>query len=453
MHWTVGLLLGLIAGALVAALIRRRNVRRLAQTLRRLGDSGERGVDGSDGRPFHPAIESSIQALARRMGRLQSRLDALQERSDLLVAVLRTMMEGVVVLDQRQRVLFANDAARRLLELPPQRTTGTLLLELVRSPAIEQAIARVLEEQRPVSDVEFEMPRSKKRLLLQLAPLTGNPPQGMLLVFHDVTELRRLERIRREFVSNVSHELKTPLTSIEAYAETLLEGALEDSAHNRRFVERIASEAERLHALIRDLLELHRIESRPSETIEHEPVDLAQAVRDCVARHMAVAERKRIHLQAHAEPTATQPEADARAAASEDRPAYVLANPSELRTLLDNLVDNALKYTPPGGRVAIHLAGSRSHIEIRVQDTGCGIPEEHLPRIFERFYRVDRARSFDEGSTGLGLAIVKHIVQSCGGSIDVRSTVGEGTTFTVRLPRADQGAGEVPSDCDAAERA
>jgi two-component system phosphate regulon sensor histidine kinase PhoR len=247
--------------------------------------------------------------------------------------------------------------------------------------------------------------------------LPGEPTRGVVLVFDDITELRRLENLRREFVANVSHELKTPLASIKAYTETLRLGAINDPEHNGKFVEQIEKQSDRLHQLIIDLLQLTRIESE-QEVFDITNASIAEAVESCIAAHQQAAEAKGIVVEVDAGATAT----------------HVRADEEGLRTILDNLVDNAIKYTPQGGRVCIRWKRDEGGVLIQVQDTGIGIPEKHQARIFERFYRVDKARSRQLGGTGLGLSIVKHLAQAFDGTVGLQSKVGRGSTFSVRLP-------------------
>ncbi|MEX0702773.1 MAG: ATP-binding protein [Planctomycetales bacterium] len=359
--------------------------------------------------------------VAGRVRELQRKGEQLEANSERLATVLGAMVEGVVAVDDRERILFANQAARRLLEFTGPDVVGRPIWEAIRSPTIQKVVRRALAGDAGADDaaVEFELPRSQSTVSMIATRLPGAPCPGVVLVLHDVTELRRLENLRREFVSNVSHELKTPLTSIQAYTETLLEGAVDDPAHNRLFLGRIAEQADRLNALIQDVLRLARIESG-RDVFEVQPVDVSAVVEACLESHAAVAESKRVEL--FAEP----PLAALRALADEEG----------LRTILDNLVDNAINYTPAGGRVTVRWHGENSTARIEVEDTGVGISPEHQARIFERFYRVDRARSREVGGTGLGLSIVKHLSQVFGGSIDVFSRPGKGSRFTVQLPRA-----------------
>jgi two-component system phosphate regulon sensor histidine kinase PhoR len=241
-----------------------------------------------------------------------------------------------------------------------------------------------------------------------------------VLVFHDVTELRRLERMRQDFVANASHELKTPLASIKAYTETLLDWALHDETVNVRFLERIDEQVERLNQLVMDLLSLARLESG-QELFDHGPLCLVPMLESCVEAHRGRAKTKNLSLTFEA--------------GDIEEGTLVLADEEAVRQIVDNLIDNAIKYTPEQGSVGILCSASRDAVRIEVADTGIGIPRDDLPRIFERFYRVDKARSRELGGTGLGLSIVKHLIQSIGGQIEVTSRVGSGSKFTVYLPR------------------
>ncbi|MBM3970747.1 MAG: HAMP domain-containing protein [Planctomycetes bacterium] len=362
------------------------------------------------------AFNRMSRELASRVDQLQVKTRQSSEQSELLETVLGSMIEGVVVIDAQQRILYANVAAGPLLDLPATQAVGRSLFEAARHPRVQKVIEQALLGEQP-ERIEYAVPRTNAIVALIALPLPGQPTPGAVLVLHDVSELRRLENLRSEFVSNVSHELKTPLTTIQAYTETLLDGAIDDAAHNRQFLQRIDEQAERLHRLILDLLSLARIEAA-EEAFELQPVSIDEAVRLCVAEHQAVADSKGISL-------VSQPAADK---------VVVWGDEEGLRTVLNNLVDNAIKYTPAAGRVSIrwHVDGRRAVIE--VEDTGIGIPKQHQLRIFERFYRVDKARSRELGGTGLGLSIVKHWVQVFAGSVEVASETGRGSTFTIRLP-------------------
>ncbi len=360
----------------------------------------------------------SRPALETRIGRLER--DGLQLR-----VVLGGMVEGVLAVDPRRRLLFANASADALFGLD-SRSVGRFLPELIRSPQIQEAIEAALSgpgvytgEVTLTGREPYPKPHARM-LAVHGARLPGPPPAGAVLVFHDVSELRRLERMRQDFVANVSHELKTPLASIKAYTETLLDWALHDDEVNARFLHRIEEQAERLERLILDLLDLARLDAGMG-ALEPAPIAVGPAVRRCVESVRGRAEAKGQAL--------------ALDLGSLDDATTVVADEEAIRQILDNLLDNAVKYTPEGGWVRVACSVSSEQISIEVADSGIGIPRADLPRIFERFYRVDKARSRELGGTGLGLAIVKHLVQAIGGTITVSSRLGEGTQFTIHMLR------------------
>jgi two-component system, OmpR family, phosphate regulon sensor histidine kinase PhoR len=338
---------------------------------------------------------------------------------DLFEAVLGSMIDGVAVVDASLTLLYVNRAARALLDLGDRPVTGRLITEVSRSAPLQDVIQTTLRA-RSHQRTELQLIRQRLTVAISAAPLELDSAPGVLIVLHDVTDLRRLERMRSEFVSNVSHELKTPLTSIQAYADTLISGGLEDADHNRSFVERILEQAERLQTLIQDLLRLARIES-DEVNLEIAPVNVTEVIDDCLRLRRDLAAAKGLKLTVAPPPQSL----------------WIAAEAEGLRTIISNLVDNAINYTPSGGRVSVAWQSDESQVRIAVADTGVGIPKEHQSRVFERFYRVDRARSRAMGGTGLGLSIVKHLVQAFGGRIELESEQGKGSRFTVWLPRAD----------------
>lgn len=403
--------------------------RRLVKPLERLTQAAQAIASGEVGQEvvvrnrdeigsLAVAFNTMSRELAQRLEQLQANRRERDENSDLMETVLGSMIEGVVVIDSRQRILYANAAAGPLLDLPKAQATGRSLFEAARHPRVQKVVEAVLSGRTP-DRVEYEVPRTNAIVALLGSPLPGDPPPGAVLVLHDVTELRRLENLRREFVSNVSHELKTPLTTIQAYTETLLDGAIADPNNNRKFLERIDEQAERLHKLILDLLSLARIEAA-EDAYELLPVPVANTVQVCLDEYLPVAASKGVELQVHPPPESL----------------VAWADEEGLLTVLNNLVDNAIKYTPLGGRVSLRWRIDGRRVLIEVEDTGIGIPKQHQGRIFERFYRVDKARSRELGGTGLGLSIVKHWVQVFGGTVEVTSDLGRGSTFAVRLPAA-----------------
>jgi two-component system phosphate regulon sensor histidine kinase PhoR len=392
----------------------------------------ERGVAAlGDGRPTRP-IASSHLGLAGPLAqlfnvvapKLEARIALQEQDRQQLRAVLGGMSEGVIAIDSRRRLLFANASANQLFDLNGE-SVGRLIPELIRSTQVQGALEATLASPNPYQgEVTLATRESVLRVHSRILAVYGTPlpgpPPGAVLVFHDVTELRRLERMRQDFVANASHELKTPLASIKAYTETLLDWALKDETVNVRFLERIDEQAERLNQLILDLLSLARLESG-QEFFQHGPLSLTPVIVACLDSHRDRADAKGLKLSLELGELNGQSE--------------IKADEEAIRQILDNLIDNAIKYTQDGGTVRVSCQQSDDTIVIEVADSGIGIPREELPRVFERFYRVDKARSRELGGTGLGLSIVKHLVQSINGQITVASRLGAGSRFTVQLPR------------------
>ena len=356
------------------------------------------------------------QALSAMTDQLISRVRELESQRNQAGAILESMVEGVCALDGKGRVLWLNPSAQRLLGFGPLHASQPLLADLFRQPELEALISDVLQRRSPATCEVRAFTPSERLIRFQAAPCDGGEA-ALVLVAQDVTEMRRLEGLRREFVANVSHELKTPLTSIQGLVETLLGGALEDPAHNRRFVTMIEEDTKRLSRLIDDLLELSQIESK-AVPLQMRPVDLRALLDE-------LAERFRQPLQEH--------QVTLEIALAADTPT-VPADPERLRQVFLNLLDNAIKFNAPGGRVSVRAERRNEVLRVAVQDTGIGIPPADLPRLFERFYRVDKARPRQMGGTGLGLSIVKHLVDLHRGTVEVESQPGRGSTFTVCLP-------------------
>jgi two-component system phosphate regulon sensor histidine kinase PhoR len=440
---------GTAAAALLLAIVL---ARRLARPIQELTEGAERIAAGAYGHKVYAVGQDEIGTLARAFNAMSERLAEqfaqVEEDRQQLRAVLSGMVEGVVAIDGDQRILFANERAAQLLGFAVSSAVGRKLWEVVRQLAIQEVVSRALADSEPYhEELNWNGP-GYSSLVVHVTQLPGHPARGAVLVLHDTTELRRLERVRQEFVANVSHELKTPLSIIKANVETLLDGAVDDADHRGYFLELIDEQANRLHMLILDLLSLARIESS-AEAFEFHAVPLAPLVADCLDRHRARAEAKGQKLEAavkgiamaNGEPGLGTKEAAAgssatlpRAAAHTNGELVAWADEEALHQILDNLVDNAVKYTPEGGRIQVSWYAEEGQVCLEVADTGIGIPERDLPRIFERFYRVDKARSRELGGTGLGLSIVKHLVQAMQGTIRATSQPGQGTTFVVRLP-------------------
>ncbi|WP_298862554.1 ATP-binding protein [uncultured Gimesia sp.] len=350
---------------------------------------------------------------------MAERVRQLQASGDRLGTVLEGMVEGVIATNDHQHVLFANESAGRLLFFSPEEAQGKPLFESVRNHQLQKAVTEVLNTLEP-RRMEVELESTSDRILgVTTTPLPGDPCPGLVIVLFDMTELRRLESLRQEFVANVSHELKTPLSSIKAYTETLIRGAMDDPKISQTFLLRIEEQAERLHELIMDLISLASIESG-NQVFDIVSIELRPFVEACLVDQQKVAESKNIELLIE-----------------EKEPGIkIKADEEGLHQILGNLINNAIKYTPDQGMITIRWQCEDSHtVLLQVEDTGIGIEEKYQARLFERFFRVDKARSRELGGTGLGLSIVKHLVQSFNGSIGVTSKVGEGSTFSVRLPR------------------
>jgi two-component system phosphate regulon sensor histidine kinase PhoR len=397
---------------------------RVAQPLREVVDGAQRIAQGDYGHKVYVDRGDEVGTLARAFNHMSAQLSRqfvqLDEDRQQLRAVLGSMVEGVIAIDAGQRILFANDPAGQMLEFAARQAPGRKLWEVVRQRPLQDLVRRVLADpERPRETLECSGP-SNKTFAVHVTQLPGEPVRGAVLVFSDTTELRRLERLRQDFVANVSHELKTPLSVIAACVETLLDGGVEDTANRGKFLERIGEQAGRLHALILDLLSLARIEAG-AEHLVLEDLELDGAVNGCLERYQERARAKGHQLEA---------------VAPSGAPVVAHADDEAVREILDNLVDNALKYTPEGGTIRLKWWAEGDLCHLAVSDTGIGISASELPRVFERFYRVDKARSRQLGGTGLGLSIVKHLAQAMQGSVRADSEVGKGTTFTVTLPRS-----------------
>jgi two-component system phosphate regulon sensor histidine kinase PhoR len=422
--------LAAVAAVVVGGVVVWLQASRFARRMRRLERfAAELGGDGPA--PFLAAERSDALgrvegALSLAAHRAASTIAALRVERERLEAILRGMVEGVLVTDLTGTVALLNARARELLGLPIETTgRGRALVELVRDPGFADVV-RALEGGAGVVSHDVALGGGDGPLLqVNAARLRGidGEPFGFVLVLHDVTELRRLEVVRRDFVANVSHELRTPLTAIKGYAETLLGPAGDDRDTARRFLGVIDRHSERLGRLINDLLTLSDLELGRA-ALRLGAVAVGTVVDDVLQILGEAGRRKGVRVLADVAPDTPPAHADG------DR----------LRQVLINLVDNGLKYTPSGGRVLVRVRrGSGPQggmVEIAVEDSGIGVPAQDLPRLTERFFRVDKARSRELGGTGLGLAIVKHIVQGHGGSLHIASAVGLGTTVTTYFPAA-----------------
>jgi two-component system, OmpR family, phosphate regulon sensor histidine kinase PhoR len=389
-------------GRRLAAL--RRNVHRLADTALPSWRWTER--DDLAG------LTNELSAITTR---LRDRLDELTEERDRAGQILDALHDGVLLLDGAGRLLVANPAARSWFGLPDDLRPGLPVKRVLGVPQVAALAEEAAEARAPVTGtltLVFPEPRT---LTMRAFPLADRGPTGRIVVtMTDITQRRRLEVLRRDFVANASHELKTPVAAVRALAETLLTALPEDPEAGRRFAERIGREAKRLDVLVRDLLDLSRVERG---TLDVEPVDLVGLAKEVAGSYADRAEERRVKLS-------TELQADV----------AVRGDRAQLGLLLSNLLDNALRHTPAKGSICVRLDITESRAVLQVADTGDGIPASELPRVFERFYRVDKARVRQTGGTGLGLAIVRHVAEAHGGTVRVQSELGQGSTFTVMLP-------------------
>ena len=362
------------------------------------------------------------RSLERTRTRLRELVDRLSLESASREGILTSMVEGVLAVDSELRITFCNDSFRRVVGASAPIPERQPLLEVLRDPELLGMFTRVLGTRQPIKQRVRLAGAEGRSFEVQVTPLAGPARCGVIAIFYDITDLERLERVRRDFVANVSHELRTPLTAIGGYAETLLEGALEDQQNNRKFVEVIKAHATRLGSIASDLLALSELESeRP--TVEFKPVSVRAAVETALKIVEPSAQLRGITISC-----------------GRLEEAEVLAEKGRLEQALVNLLDNAVKFNRPQGEVRLDVKREGDKIRITVADTGIGIPSTDLSRIFERFYRVDKARSREMGGTGLGLSIVKHVVERMDGTVSVESQLGKGSTFTILLPVCSSGS-------------
>ncbi|MCM8792501.1 MAG: cell wall metabolism sensor histidine kinase WalK [Candidatus Omnitrophica bacterium] len=373
-----------------------------------------------------PSIHSKdeIGELAKTLSimseEIKDKIEKIKQEGARFNTVLSSMFEGIIVTDENGQIILMNPSIRKLFSID-SNPEGKRPIEVIRDITVQNIVDEIIgTKQKFVSkEIIVNFPQEKILKVNGVAIIREDRLEGAILVFHDITELRRLERIRQDFVANVSHELRTPVSSIKGYAETLLEGAIEDKDNAKEFISIIYHESNRLAHLIDDLLDLSKIESGKMKMV-FSPLEINPIVKNCVDALEKQAKQKSISISLDL---------------SDNLP-KVLADEKRLSQVFLNLLDNAIKYTPQGGSVKISASLKEKFVQIDVADTGIGIAEKDLSRIFERFYRVDKARSRELGGTGLGLSIVKHIVLAHGGQVWVKSQLGAGSTFSFTLPKA-----------------
>jgi two-component system phosphate regulon sensor histidine kinase PhoR len=363
-----------------------------------------------------PELETLSQSIKAANERIRQVGDRAKLESYRREAILTAMADGVLAVDENLRVVFCNDAFAQAFGTRTPVGEGRTLYEVVREPALREILRLALRSGTAEKD-RFQLPSAAGRWFEARAlPLGDGPARGAVVVLHDVTDIQHQEQVRKDFVADVSHELRTPLAAIRGYAETLLDGALEDKNHNRKFVEIILAHAIRLNNIASDLLVVSELDSGAAPGAP-EDISLPEVVESAVHTVQSEAALRRVHLKM-----------------GKFQECHVRGYRFRLEQALVNLLDNAVKFNRPDGEVTIECGYTDSTcVRISVRDTGIGIASEDLKRIFERFYRVDKARSRTAGGTGLGLPIVKEVVERMGGSVEVQSQLGRGSTFTILL--------------------
>jgi two-component system phosphate regulon sensor histidine kinase PhoR len=418
--WFASFMMLLVAG--IASLLISRSFSRRVE---RLQEFSHRVAEGN----FQPLLADpggdALDKLAVSLNETSARLDltirTLMDERNLSAAIFGSMVEGVAVVDATDRLVFSNRGFAEILGLDAAPRIGSSLVEAVRQPELIEAVRRVRRGEPAVS-TEIVTGTLRQRFFAATAnAVRGGDKAGAVLVLHDITDLRKLERVRRDFVANVSHEFRTPLTAIQGFAETLLAGAMDDPQNRLRFLEIILDHSRRLARLTEDLLMLSKMDADRLD-LEIHRLSVSQFVESCVETTKRTAAEKDIRISVNLQDTVPDIAADRR----------------RLSEVLQNLLDNAIQYTPSGGQITVGASARNGQVTFTVSDTGIGIPRADQPRIFERFYRVDVARSREVGGTGLGLSIAKHLVEAHGGRIWVESEVGQGSQFRFTVPVFDE---------------
>ena len=399
--------------------------RRISQPIEQMKKSAEHFANGDLSHRLTPPQTEEMGGLADAMNQmaaqLNDRIETIIRQRNQLETVLASMLEGVIAIDTEERIVSINQTAARLFEKEPADCQGKSIQEIIRSPALQQFIRAAISNTNPTEEDITVFQNEERVIGVKGSPIfDANQDQiGTLVVFHDVTQLRRLENMRRDFVANVSHEIKTPLTAIKGFVETLQQGKVEKKQEKERFLGIIQKHVDRLDAIIEDLLALSRIEQEDDKKeIQFESVKIADVFQAAIQLCQPKAEKQNIHINLDCEKDTT-----------------ALLDPALIEQAVVNLLDNAIKFSEPGSTIHVKSHHQGNEMILSVQDQGIGIAQKHLPRLFERFYRVDKARSRSMGGTGLGLAIVKHIAQAHGGHLTVDSKLGEGSHFSIHIPQ------------------
>lgn len=363
-------------------------------------------------------LSNAINILARN---LQEMVQSQEIQKDRLETLIEHMGSGLILIDSRGYVSLINQTFKQIFDNSSKSYLQKLYYEVIDNETLTGMIEEIfMTEQKVRRQLLIPVGIERRHFDVYGVPIIGKNDvwKGVLLVFHDITELKKLEQMRKDFVANVSHELKTPITSIKGFSETLLDGAMEDKQALSDFLKIILQESDRLQSLVQDLLDLSKIEQH-GFSLSMQQFDIVITIKEVFAIMKGRAQEKEIDLFLE----------------REEGEILISGDPHRIKQVFLNLLSNAISYTPIGGRVSVVIKSTRSNIIVKVSDTGIGMEAEEIPRIFERFYRVDKARSRNSGGTGLGLAIVKHITEAHKGNITVKSTIGTGTVFTIKLPK------------------
>ncbi len=419
------IIIGGLIVAVVAALLTLAVSHKISRPLEELKKSAELFADGDLGHKLPVANCQEIDAVAKAMNKMAGEIGktiyTINRQRNEYKAVLSSMSEAVLAVDSKQRLITLNSSAAGIIGVDISHAKGRTFQEIIRNPALQNFVTSSLASNESIEDnITLHQDSSECLLLAKSDALQDEQGQkiGTLVVLNDITRLRRLEQVRSDFVANVSHELKTPITSIKGFVETLLEGAINKPEDANRFLDIIAKQTDRMDAIIDDLFELSKIEKQAKKTeIEMEKGAIKYVLETSIELCLNKAKAKQVEIELRC---------------ADDIIANI--NMPLLEHAVLNLLDNAIKYSPSGSKIEIAAERTDEQISIAVTDFGCGIDKEFLPRLFERFFRVDKARSRKLGGTGLGLAIVKHIVQAHNGSVTVESSLGKGSKFTIELP-------------------
>ena len=414
----LGLIFALVFAFVLGSIVASRTIK----PINRMIQVSRKFSDGDFSRRIIQVPHDEIGELATTLNKMAQEIeDKIKEtgtQNQKLEAIFNSMIEGIIVVDQESRIVSVNPTIEKIFGISVKDAAGKIFLEAIRNNDISEVLNKALKQKEYVcTEIALIYPAHKTFEVSATPLFENNSVSGCLAVIHDITEIRRLEIVRRDFVANVSHELKTPLTSIKGFVETLLEGALEDKENNRNFLRIIQEHVERLDKLVNDLLSLSHLESKEI-ALDNKSFNLRQQLQEVIAGFNSQLRKRNIEIKNDL------PEA-----------IFVKADQDRIEQVFTNLIDNAVKFNKENGFVKVYAQEINGKIRVTVEDSGIGIPEKDIPRIFERFYRVDKARSRELGGTGLGLSIVKHIIELHGGSVGVESIEGLGSKFWFILPK------------------